>query len=287
MISFKNIFLLIVFIAFQERLSAETTFQLRVEYVENPIGINTDKPRFSWIPVSSARNQFQSAWEIIVSDNEGDLKNNKGKQWSTGKVASGQSLHIVYGGEALKSFTRYFWKLRIYNQAGEASDWSPIAFFETAMMQPADWKAKWISDGSKLPEKDSLYYLPDPMPLFRKGFIAKKKIAAARLYITGVGYYEVNLNGSKVAKSVGDRVLEPGWTTYRKQVLYTVHDIKDQLKKGNNVVGVMLGNGWWNPLPFRIFGRWLLRDYQQTGRPCLKAEIHITYGWTAGNDCDR
>lgn len=251
--------------------------QLTVEYVINPIGINTDKPRFSWIPVSSERNQLQSAYEIIVSDSEGDIKTNKGKQWSTGKITSHQSLHIVYGGEALKPFTRYYWKVRIYNQGGEASDWSPAAFFETAMMQVTDWKAQWINDGSRLPEKDSLYYQPDPMPLFRKGFTTKKKIATARLYITGVGYYEVNLNGSKVAKSVGDVVLEPGWTTYRKQVLYTVHDIKDQLKKGNNVVGVMLGNGWWNPLPFRIFGRWLLRDYQQTGRPCLKAEIHITY----------
>src|SRR5688572_33452080 len=102
--------------------------QLTVEYVVNPIGINTDKPRFSWIPVSSERNQFQSAYEIIVSDSEGDIKNNKGKQWSTGKIATDQTLHIAYGGEALKPFTRYFWKVRIYNQNGEVSDWSPAAF---------------------------------------------------------------------------------------------------------------------------------------------------------------
>jgi alpha-L-rhamnosidase len=72
-------------------------------------------------------------------------------------------------------------------------------------------------------------------------------------------------------------MLDPGFTTYRKQVQYVVHDITNLVAKGNNTAAIMLGNGWWNPLPFKFFGRWDLRDYQQTGRPCVKAEIHLNY----------
>jgi len=141
------------------------------------------------------------------------------------------------------------------------------------MLNTEDWKAKWISDGSKNPEHDEDYYKDDRMPLFRKEFDANKKIASARLYISGLGYYETYLNGNKI----GDHVLDPGFTTYKKQVLYVVYDITSMLKKGKNVAGVMLGNGWYNPLPMRLFGRIDLRKYQQTGRPCVKAEIHVQY----------
>jgi len=111
------------------------------------------------------------------------------------------------------------------------------------------------------------------MPLFRKEFDANKKIVSARLYVSGLGYYEAFLNGNKI----GDHVLDPGFTTYKKQVLYVVYDITSMLKKGKNVTGIMLGNGWYNPLPMRLFGRIDLRKYQQTGRPCVKAEMHINY----------
>ena len=81
------------------------------------------------------------------------------------------------------------------------------------------------------------------------------------------------LNGSKI----GDHVLDPGFTTFKKEVLYTVYDITNMIKNGQNCIGVMSGNGWYNPLPLKLFGRWDLRDYQQTGRPCVKAELHIQY----------
>ena len=246
---------------------------LRTEYIENPLGINTGLPRFSWTFTTTARNQFQSAYEILVSDNIKDIQQNKGNVWTTGKVTASQNLHIEYNGVALKSLTRYYWKVRVYNQNGELSGWSKTNWFETAMLQPGDWQAQWISDGTAQPAKDEDYYKTDRMPLLRKTFTAKKRIASGRLYISGMGYYEAYLNGKKIS----DHVLDPGWTTYREQVLYVVHDITALLKKGNNVAGIMLGNGWWNPLPFKLFGRWDLREYQQTGRPCVKAEMHIRY----------
>jgi alpha-L-rhamnosidase len=247
--------------------------KLMVEYVERPLGLNTDKPRFSWNFSAGSRNQFQSAYEIIVSENPRELKKETGSAWTSGKISSSQSLHIEYAGHPLKSLTRYYWMVRVYDQDGKAGTWSDMSWFETAMLRQSDWKARWISDGSQLPARDEDYYKDDPMPLFRKTFTPKKKIASARLYITGLGYYEAYLNGKKIEHFV----LDPGWTTYRRQVLYNVYDITHEIKKGLNVAGVMLGNGWWNPLPFRLFGRWLLRDYQETGRPCLKAEIHLRY----------
>ena len=141
------------------------------------------------------------------------------------------------------------------------------------MLQATDWQAQWIGDDRKQFEKPEDFYNDDPMPLFRKTFDATKKVASARLYISGLGYYEAYLNGKKV----GDHVLDPGWTTYKKQALYVTHDVTALLQKGANSIGIMLGNGWYNPLPLTLFGRFNLRTVQQTGRPCVKAEVHVKY----------
>jgi alpha-L-rhamnosidase len=246
---------------------------LTCEYIENPLGIDTKVPRLSWNFTSTERNQLQSAYEIIVSDNIQNINKGIGNSWTTGKIASSENIQVTYAGNALQSFTRYYWRVKVYNQKGEASEWSSISWFETAMLSATEWKAQWISDGSKNPERDEDYYKPDRMPLLRKSFAANKKILSARLYISGVGYYEAYLNTKKISSNV----LDPGFTTYRKQVMYVVHDITPLVKKGNNTAGIMLGSGWWNPLPFKFFGRWDLRNYQQTGRPCVKAEIHLRY----------
>lgn len=247
--------------------------RLTCEYIENPLGIDSKSPRLSWTLVSNERNQSQSAYELIVSDDEKAIANGRGTVWSTGKISSSQTLHIEYAGPVLQSFTRYYWSVKVYDRNGQASAWSRPAWFETAMLQSSDWKAKWIDDGSRQPGKDEDYYKDDPMPLFRKAFPLNKKITSARLYICGLGYYEAYLNGKKI----GDHVLDPGFSTYRKQALYCVYDIGPLLKKGSNTAGIMLGNGWYNPLPIRLFGRIDLRKYQQTGRPCVKAEIHLRY----------
>jgi len=246
---------------------------LTCEYIGNPINIDNATPQLSWRFLSSGKNEKQTAYEIIVSDRFEGIDRSEGNFWSSGKVLSDQNVNIRYQGKSLTSFTRYYWRVRVYDENNEVSVWSEPAWFETSMLEEGDWSAKWISDGSKNPDKDEDYFKDDRMPLFRREFSATKSIVSARLYISGVGYYEAYLNGKKVS----DHVLDPGWTTYKKQVLYAVHDITPLLRKGQNVAGVMLGNGWWNPLPIKLFGRWDLRNYQETGRPCLKAEIRITY----------
>jgi alpha-L-rhamnosidase len=274
----RLLFITALAISYSVRATPITPQNLRCEYLENPLGIDTKSPRLSWTLSSTERNQIQSAYEILISESLVDIQKEKGNAWSSGKIASSQQNNIEYRGNGLKSFTRYYWCVRVYSQNGEASTWSQPAWFEMAMLDASDWKAKWISDGSKQPVKDEDYYKEDRMPLFRKEFSAAKSISAARLYISGVGYYEAYLNGKKIS----DHVLDPGWTTYRKEVQYVVHDVTSLLTKGTNVVGVMLGSGWWNPLPFRLFGRWDLREFQQTGRPCVKAEFHI--GYTDGSN---
>ncbi len=246
---------------------------LTCEYGENPLGIDIPTPRLSWGFVSTARNQGQTAYEIIVGDNEKVGPSGYGNVWQTGRISSAQHLHIAYHGKPLQPFTRYFWRVKVYDKNGAASDWSETAWFETAMLRTSDWQAQWIGDGSQQFVWDEDFYPDDPMPLLRKSFQINKKVAAARLYISGLGYYEAYLNDQKI----GDHVLDPGFTAYGKQVPYLTYDVSAMLLRGDNTCGVMLGNGWYNPLPLRLFGRFNLREVQQTGRPCVKAQLRIRY----------
>ncbi len=247
--------------------------RLTCEYIENPLGIETRTPRFSWILSSAERNQKQTSYELIVSENQKDLQSSKGLIWNSGKVNTAQSLHIKYEGQPLTSFKRYYWKVRVFDSNGKASAWSNTNWFETAMLDESDWTAEWIGDGSRQFKKEEDFYQEDPSPLLRKSFTASKKPVSARLYISGQGYYEAYINGKKV----GNHVLDPGWTSKEKQSLYCVYDVTSMIQRGNNTTGVILGNGFYNPLPLRLFGKFNIRDAQETGRPCLKAEIHIRY----------
>lgn len=238
--------------------------KLTCEYMENPLGIATDKPRFSWTLAGDGRDQWQTAYEIVVTDPAKNIV------WQTGKVSAAQNLHVEYAGKPLQPFTRYTWRVKVYDQNGVASAWSVPQWFETTS---AAWDAVWIGDGSLQFEKDEDFYKEDPMPLFRRSFETKKKIASARLYISGLGYYEAYLNGQKI----GDHVLDPGLTAYRKQVLYTVYDITTQVRNGINTASIMLGNGWYNAFPLRFWGGLNMRAALTTGRPCVKALIRITY----------
>jgi alpha-L-rhamnosidase len=269
---FKSFFLLALLIstAFAADLKPGL---LTCEYKENPLGIDIKKPGLTWTLCSKKRDQIQSAYEIIVSDNETGINQLKGNMWSSGKVISPQTIQIEYNGLPLSSYAKYYWRVRVYDGERNPSGWSKVAWFETAALEPSDWKAKWIGDERPQFKNDSDFYKNDPMPLFKKKIKAVKKIASARLYISGLGYYEAYLNGKKI----GNNVFDPGFTSYRKQVLYTTYDITGQVKKGNNILSIMLGNGWYNPLPIRLFGEFNLRNVQQTGRPCLSAQLYIKY----------
>ncbi len=247
-----------------------TPVSLSCDYRQNPLGISTPAPRLSWMLKGAGRDLRQSAYEIMVSTS---AQGSRGDVWSTGKVSSGENIHIPFQGAPLQAFTRYWWRVRVYDGNGKPSAWSQPAWFETAAMQASDWQGKWIGDGSKTPDKPEDFYKDDPMPLLRKQFGTKGKVASARLYISGLGYYEAYINGKKV----GDHVLDPGWTTYNKRILYSVYDITAMLQPGQNAAGIMLGNGWYNPLPLKMWGSRNWRDFLKTGRPMANAMLRITY----------
>jgi len=133
--------------------------------------------------------------------------------------------------------------------------------------------AAWISDGKPLPNDDAGFYADDPAPQFRKAFAIARPVKTARLHIAGLGLYDARVNGQPLS----DYGLAPLWTPYRTRVLYDSHDVTDLLKSGDNVLTVTLGNGWYNPLPLRMWGRFNLRDALAVGRPCLVAKLEIEY----------
>jgi len=136
-----------------------------------------------------------------------------------------------------------------------------------------DEKIKWIQDNGKLPENDSLFYLSNPAPIFRKTFIVDKNIKNAKLYITSAGYYIARINDNRVGKNI----LDPAWTDYTKKIYYSEYDVTSLIKNGENCMGVSLGNGFYNPLPLKMWGRINLRNEINVGKPKFISKLIITY----------
>jgi alpha-L-rhamnosidase len=202
---------------------------LRVEYLTNPLGIDAPRPRFSWKITSVARNTVQAAYQLQVSRADHVL-------WDSGRVPSDSSVFVSYKGPGLESRTRYGWRVRVWDGAGHASAWSAAAWWETGLLQPSDWTAAWI--GTAPSRTDSL---PSPSPLLRKTFRLNNAVASARVYATSLGLYELYLNGQRV----GDQLFTPGWTSYRRRLQYQTYDVTNLLRSGANVIGAILGDGWY------------------------------------------
>jgi len=247
--------------------------ELRCEYRINPLGIDVARPRLSWIMESAERNQRQMGFRVLVASSKTILGQNKADLWDSGKVESAQSVHVVYDGIPLKSGMRCHWKIRVWDKDDRVSAWSRPAWWEMALLDAGDWAGTWINDGKANPERDEDFYKDDPAPLFRKEFSVDKSVSRARLYISGLGYYEAYLNG----KRVGDHLLDPGWTDYSKRVLYSTYDVTEQIGAGKNCIGVMLGDGWYNPLPLRMWGWLNLREYLPVGRRRFIAQLNIEH----------
>lgn len=235
---------------------------LAVEYLTNPLGVDVPQPRFSWKIESEERDVAQVAWQIIVGESEKDVRRGTGDAWDSGKVVSDASVQIAWGGNALKSNTKYYWKVGVWTNDGEPV-WSEPAFFHTGLLNADEWKAQWITTAAEI---------VNASPLMRKEFEAEKSIKEAYAYVTAAGIYELHLNGQKV----GDHVLDPGVTDYRETVLYSVYDVTELMEKGTNTVGAMLGNGAWNLRDTPDRYSWG-RGNASLGNPCLIVQLMITY----------
>ncbi|PZS06116.1 MAG: alpha-L-rhamnosidase [Chloroflexi bacterium] len=212
-----------------------TPTRLRCEYLTDPLGIDEAQPRLSWVLESADRGQRQIAYQVIVASSAELLDADGGDLWESGKVPSDQSIHIVYAGAALQSRRRCWWKVRVWDREGRPSAYSQPGWWEMGLLHTDEWLGGWVGPGIEAEED-----LP-PSPYLRTIVRLTKPMRAARLYSTARGLYEIYINGNRV----GNALLAPGWTDYQARIEYQTHDVTGSLHEGENVLGVILGTGWY------------------------------------------
>jgi len=236
--------------------------RLRCEYLENPLGIDTVAPRLSWIVESNERGQRQIGYQILVADTEEKLRASVGDLWDTGQVPSDQTLHIPYAGKPLTSYQRCFWKVRVWDKDGKPSAYSEPARWEMGLLSPRDWPGQWIGLTADTNAT--------PAPMLRRTFKLGRNIKQARVYICGLGYYELHINGNRI----GDHCLDPGYTRYDKRALYVTYDVTSALRQGANAIGVILGNGWYNVQTLAV---WDFHKAPWRAAPKLYLQLRVEY----------
>ena len=233
---------------------------LKCEYMKNPIGLDTPKPRFTWQMYDETSGAKQKAYQLLVGKDSASLSKGKADIWDSGKILSDKIL-VSYDGEELEALSKYFWTVRIWNENNNPSDYDELASFETGMMNANRWQADWISDSEDIVLK--------PAPFFRKEFNIDKEVVSARAYIASAGLHELYINGKKL----GDARLTPAYTRFDKRILYITHDITALIKK-ENAVGVLLGNGWYNHQSTAV---WDFHKAPWRAHPKFMMEVHLTY----------
>lgn len=232
------------------------------EYQESPIGIDTQQPRFTWALDSDIENTYQVAYRLEIASKPELLMKHKADIWDSGERKGHLSSRTVYQGKKeLAAHKIYYWQVTVRDLNNNCFT-SDIQTFETAKMKPSDWKAKWITDSH---DKEF-----EPAPLFRKEFRVPSNIVSARAYVSGTGYYEMFING----KRVGENFLDPGYTHFDKRILYVTHDITSLVRKGDNTVAAVLGNGFYNCQSKAV---WDFEKARWRNRPSLLCELRITY----------
>ena len=219
--------------------------RLRTEYLKTPMGIDILNPRLMWNCEDGVK---QTAYQIVAEN------------WDSGKVES-TSMQAVYP-MVLHSRELVNWKLRLWDENGEPSEWSE-AFFEMGLLEASDWKAKWISGDYAVNRKERY-----PVDCFRKAFSVDRPVKKARLYITACGLYEARLGGVKA----GNFCLAPGYTDYRKRIQYQTYDVTEQIREGENELTVQLADGWYRG----SCGAWGIRNQYGTQTKLL-AQLEIQY----------
>ena len=233
-----------------------TIYDLQCENFVSPIGISTDKPRFSWKIRSDARSCAQCSYQIqLASDSifENII-------WDSGRVAGDQSQLCEYRGEPLDADTRYYFRVRIEDNHREKSEWVE-SMFETGIFNANDFKANFIGSPLDKPEDSCGLY-------FRHGFTVDGEIAHAKVYATALGMYDLHMNGSKV----GDAYFAPGFLSYKKHLQVQAYDVTDAIRPGENVIGAIVGAGWYKGDLV-----WARKRNHYGSKNALFVQLHITY----------
>ena len=235
---------------------------LRVENLENPMGIDTAEPRFSWIILSDKQDVRQTAYQIVVSTDKGEV-------WNTGRVESDQQLWVRYQGQPLKSATSCTWKVKVWTNVGETA-WSDEASFGIGLLKESHWTGRWIGLERLLPGEERGLHTRLAARYVRKEFQLDKPVKRAIAYVAGIGLHELHVNGVAYNREV----LLPLPTDYRKTVLYNTYDITSGLKE-KNAIGLILGNG-------RVFPMRQNKHYKAPVFGLPKCRINILIEFTDG-----
>lgn len=291
----KNFFLISVCLLgiFFKAAANISPSQLTCEYLHDPAVIDVYNPRLSWINTAgnNERGQYQTAWEIRVAGSLDQIKGGKADLWESGKIMSDLSINVRYNGKPLKSRQECYWQVRVWDKDGKVSGWSEPGFWRMGILDQSEWKSEWIgapwqgeealpkpsNPGAKQPE-----LLPPPAPMFRKEFNTWKKIRKAVAFVTGLGYFELFINGKKA----GEDVLVPNQTNYGRRpylkreniplednfkeykVFYLAYDVSGLIKEGKNAIGSIIGNGFYNPAKYWAGGY---------GSPRFLMQLYIDY----------
>lgn len=281
-----SLLLLLTFFAISTSYAIEPN-KLTCQYAAEQVIINDMSPHFGWQLTSKQKGDKQTAFQLLVASEPEILKEGLSDYWDSNKILTSQSQHIAYAGKPLQYKSRYYWKMRVWNAQNELSSWSETKYFDTAL-SPNDWTALWIGaishQDAKLPSGrnfhtpglkpqlaqlwDSVVPLAKRSILLRKDFTAASGIKHARVYVCGLGHYELSLNGKKV----GDSEFSPLWSEYDKTVYYNMYDITHELNMGANTFGVILGNGMYN-----VAGGRYTKFRVSFGPPTLLLQTFIEY----------
>jgi len=234
---------------------------LQCEYLENPIGLDGATPRLLWQMDDERNGAFQSAYQVLVGTDSVKIAGGSGDCWDTGKV-DGSARLLTYGGKALRPFTKYYWTVALWDKDQQKTALAPVASFETGMMQISNWKGEWISDSKDVALK--------PAPYFRKEFHPSGKVKSARAYIAAAGLYELSINGQRV----GNHRLDPMYTRFDRRTLYVTYDVTSLVSTNDVVLGVLLGNGWYNHQSTAV---WYFDKAPWRDRPKFCLDLRIKY----------
>lgn len=243
-------------------MSDPRAFDLRTEYQLNPLALATRRPRFSWLIRDKTPGARQRAYRLIVASAPDAARAGRGDLWDSGRVESDAQSQVEYAGTPLTSRQRAWWAVQLWNDSPEPGAWSDIATFESGLQEPGDWVGQFV--GSTLAGTGQT---GAPSPLLRRGFNVEAAVVNARLHITALGLYESTINGTRI----GEDWLRPGWTDYSKRVNSQTYDVTKTLRVGENVLGVVLGDGWY-------CGRVGPHDRGATwgGAPSVLAQLELT-----------
>ncbi len=248
------------------RANALSAAHLTCESQLAPLGLDTLRPRLGWQCTAADHNERavrQTAYRILVATSTAKLAANQGDLWDTGKISTDRSQGIDYRGKALISGEECLWKVMLWDAEGRASAWSSPTRWTMGLLNPSDWSAKWIAAPASVGKDEEA-------PLLRKKFHTDSPIKRATVYVSGLGFYELHLNGHKI----GDHELDPGFTRYDKRVLYVTYDVTRELRAGDNSFGVTLGNGWFN---HAVKAAWDFDKAVWRGRPRLLLQLNLEY----------